>query len=325
MTLKEKILEELTRRAEEYVSGETLAAELGVSRTAVWKAAAALKREGYPIDAATNRGYRLSRGGDVLTKAGVEALLSDKSVRVTAYQSVSSTNALARELAERGEPEGAAVIAAGQTGGRGRGSRSFFSPEGTGIYLSLVLRPRLSVSEGALITTAAAVAVCRAIECVSGETAEIKWVNDVFVRERKVCGILTEAALSLESGGLDFCVLGIGVNISPPAGGFPPELADVAGAVFAQGQTPENIRNRLSAAILDNFSELYRDIGSSVIFEEYRRRLFILGRRVTVLRNGTERSAVVTGLDRSYDLRVRYDSGAEDLLSSGEVSLRVEK
>lgn len=323
MTAKEKILTRLSARTEEYVSGETLAAELGVSRTAVWKAIAALKKEGYPIDAATNRGYRMSRGGDVLTSSGVEALLSDSALSVTAYSSLASTNTLARELAEGGAPEGTAVVSACQTAGRGRGSRSFFSPEGTGVYMSLVLRPRLSVSDGSLITTAAAVAVCRAIEAISGEAAGIKWVNDVFVGGKKVCGILTEAALSVETGGLDFCILGVGINISPPEGGFPPELSDSAGAVFAEGDVPENVRNRLAAAVLDGFMALYRDIYSNEIFEEYRRRLFILGRTVTVLRGGSERPAVVTGLDRSFNLRVRYENGTEDVLSSGEVSLRV--
>lgn len=256
-----------------------------------------------------------------LTASDIEGRLKNKSLRVQVPAEAESTNALLKQRAESGASEGEVVIARAQSAGRGRGGRSFFSPEGTGLYMSVLLRPVLAADAG-LITPAAAVAAARAIERVSDRTAGIKWVNDIYLEGRKVCGILAEASPAT-GGCAAYCVLGVGVNIEPPEGGFPAEIADTAGALFGRGEAPADTAVRLAAEILDGFFELYADLRAPELYDEYKKRLFILGSPVTVLRDGGARSAVVTGLDESFNLLVRYDGGGEDSLNSGEVSLRV--
>ena len=320
MSVKDAVLARLLNRRGEYLSGEELANALNVSRSAVWKTIGQLREDGYRIEAVTNRGYCLT-GGDVLSREGILAHLRTPGLDVEVCPCVSSTNTLLKAEAENGAPEGRVIVAGEQTAGRGRLGRSFFSPPGTGLYLSLLLRPKESAEAALRITTAAAVAVCEAIEALSGREAKIKWVNDVYLDGKKVCGILTEASLDLESGGLHYAILGIGVNALTPEGGFPEDLREIAGAVFEAGGAPE-LRCRLAAEILDRFLACYRAEDPAALFERYRARCFVLGRRVTVLSGGIaigEGEAV--GLEQDYRLRLRYDDGTEGLLQSGEVSV----
>lgn len=193
MSTKEKLLVLLEREPGTYISGEKLADEIGVSRNAVWKAARALRNEGYLIDAGTNRGYSLRFGSDRLSPTGIfKHLKHENDLSISVRRTVDSTNTWVRQRAQEGAAEGTVVVAEGQTAGRGRRGRAFFSPEGSGIYLSLLLRPSIDPSQAHLLTCAAAVAVARAIERTSGQSASIKWVNDVYCNERKVAGILTE-------------------------------------------------------------------------------------------------------------------------------------
>lgn len=320
MRVRDAVLAELLQKRGQYLSGEELAASLSVSRNSVWKAIGQLRSEGYPIEAGTNRGYRLT-GGDVLSREGIQRYLHTPEVDVHVYSSVGSTNTLLKVWAEDGCAEGTAAAAEEQTAGRGRCGRGFFSPRGAGLYLSLLLRPESSAGAALAITTAAAVAAAEAIEEISGEETRIKWVNDIYMRGRKVCGILTEASLDVESGGLRYAIIGIGINVLSPAGGFPKELQNVAGAVFDDCALPD-LRCRLAAALLDRFFERYRALGSEENFEAYRRRCFVLGRRVTVLSAGVAvGEGEVLELERDFSLRIRYDDGTEALLNSGEVSV----
>ena len=320
MRIREAVLAELMRNHGRFLSGEELAASLSVSRSAVWKAIGQLRSEGYAIDAGTNRGYRLT-GGDVLSREGVLRYLKTPEVDVQVYTSVASTNTLLKAWAEDGCAEGTVAAAEEQTAGRGRRGRGFFSPRGTGLYLSILLRPESSAGAALAITTTAAVAAAEAIEALSGEAAQIKWVNDIYMRGKKVCGILTEASLDVETGGLRYAIVGIGINVLPPPDGFPDELQEIAGAVF-EDSAPPDFRCRLAAELLDRFFARYRALGSEDCFEAYRRRCLVLGRRVTVLSGGIavgEGEAV--SLERDYSLRLRWDDGTESLLNSGEVSV----
>ena len=320
MRVRDAVLAELLQKRGQYLSGEELAASLSVSRNAVWKAIGQLRSEGYPIEAATNRGYRLT-GGDVLSREGIQRYLQTPEVDVHVYTSVGSTNTLLKVWAEDGCSEGTTAVAEEQTSGRGRRGRSFFSPRGTGLYLSVLLRPESSAGAALAITTAAAVAAAETLEALSGEEAQIKWVNDIFMHGRKVCGILTEASLDVESGGLRYAIVGIGINVLSPAGGFPAELRESAGAVFDDSALPD-LRCRLAAALLDRFFERYRALGSEECFDAYRRRCLVLGRRVTVLSGGVAvGEGEVLDLEQDYSLRIRYADGTEGLLNSGEVSV----
>lgn len=320
MRVRDAVLTALLQQRGQYLSGEELAASLSVTRNTVWKAIGQLRSEGYPIEAVPNRGYRLT-GGDVLSREGIQRYLKTPEVDVHVYSSTASTNTLLKAWAEDGCAEGTTAVAEEQTAGRGRRGRGFFSPRGTGLYMSILLRPQAKAEAALAITTAAAVAAAEAIESLSGEAAQIKWVNDIFMRGKKVCGILTEASLDVESGGLRYAIVGIGINVLRPSGGFPDEIQEVAGAVFDDCVLPD-LRCRLAAELLDRFFVHYHALGSEACFEAYRKRCFVLGRRITVLSGGIAvDEGQVLDLERDYSLRIRCDDGTEKLLNSGEVSV----
>lgn len=322
MENKDKLLALLQSRKGEFVSGEEIAQSLNLSRTAVWKAANALRDSGYAIDAVRNRGYRLDAGADILGKSQIEALLGADGDGLTleVLSCVDSTNSLLREKANAGIPEGYVILAGQQTGGRGRMGRRFYSPPDTGLYLSLLLRPtHLPPARAVGITTMAAVAACRAIEAVSKQASQIKWVNDIYLGGKKVCGILTEASIGLESGSLDYAVVGVGFNVCPPQEGFPEELRSIAGAILPRPQ--EGARNRLAAAFLKDFLAIYRS-GDTAYAEEYRRRSLVIGKPIQVLSPAGARPAFALDVDNSCRLIVRYDDGTVEALSSSEVSIR---
>ena len=323
MSVKDDLLTLLDRNRGRYISGAQIAEHLRVSRTAVWKAIKSLEDDGYRISAVTNRGYSLSEDTDILSVQSVSKYLDGpaRDLRLNVFKSLSSTNLFARERALQGEPEGLAVLADRQTLGRGRLDRVFFSPSGTGLYMSLLLRPRLSVGDALLLTTAAAVAVAEAIEEASGKKTQIKWVNDILIDGKKVSGILTDAALSLENGGVDYAIVGIGINVLPPAGGFPPALREIAAPVFQAGGG--DLRSHLAGSVLNRLTRYYTNLSDRTFFPAYRERLFFLGKTVTVLKKSGPVQATALGIDENFRLRVRYDGGQEELLSNGEIRIRV--
>ena len=250
---KNDVLALLQKREGDCLSGEELARSLSLSRTAVWKAIGQLRAEGYPIESVTRRGYRLLPGGDVLTADGVMKHLRRRELRVEVLPSVSSTNTVLKARAEQGEAAGSVLIALEQTAGRGRMGRGFFSPEGSGLYMSVLYRPSSPVSDAVRITACAAVAVAGTIEELSGRPAQIKWVNDVLVDGKKVCGILTEAALDCESGVFRYLIVGVGVNTAAPDGDYPEALRGVAGPAFGSEAVPQlrcRLRRHVPAARL---------------------------------------------------------------------------
>lgn len=251
----------------------------------------------------------------------VRRYLTSSGVSVTVFDEVDSTNRIALELAEKGAPEGTAIVAAAQTAGRGRLGRSFFSPSGSGVYISMILRPEAIPEKAVFLTPAAGIAVCRAIEGMTNEKAAIKWVNDIYMRDRKVCGILVQS--KAESGRLAHAVVGIGVNLMKPDSGFPEGISDVAGSVFIS-PIPE-MRSRLTAAIIDNAASLCRLPMKSEIIEEYRSRSWLDGCDVNVIRGESSIPAKVVGIDGECRLEVIYDDGRRDFLSAGEVSVRKAK
>ncbi len=323
MTVQDHLRTLLESNKSVFLSGEEIARRLGVSRNAVWKAIKALQADGYPIQAVPNRGYCLALSSDVLSESGIRQYLTGEaqSLDLRVFDSVDSTNVLLRSLANAGAAEGTVVIAAEQTGGRGRKGRSFYSPQGTGVYISLLLKPRIAPDDATLITTTAAVAVCEAIEALSGEPAAIKWVNDVFLRGKKVCGILTEGSFDMESGQFDYAVLGAGINVYEPAGGFPAEIREIAGSVL-QSPAPD-AKNRIIAEYLNRFLPLYRKLGSPETNAEYKKRSFVLGRMVNVLAGERVTPARALDVDERCRLVVEYESGQREALSSGEISVKI--
>ena len=324
MAVKNDILAYLEQHRNRFCSGELLAKELGVSRAAVWKAVESLKKSGYEIEAVTHKGYRIAANNDLLSAQSIAPFLEEhcRKLKIQSFSSLESTNLTAKQLALGGAEEGTVILAEEQTLGRGRLGRSFFSPAGTGIYLSVILRPELKASEAVLVTTAAAVAVCRAVKEIAGAEAQIKWVNDIYLNGRKICGILTEALTGFESGFVECVILGIGLNFSQPEGGFPPELQKQAGCLFAE--KPDGItRSRLAGAILNHVYALCNSVENRAFLEEYRRRSLILGREITINRSGKKQSAVACEIDHDGGLLVRYPDSRMETLHSGEVSILV--
>ncbi len=240
------------------------------------------------------------------------------------YSSLDSTNTEVRRLAAQNASEGTVVIAEEQKQGKGRQGRHFFSPPSTGLYMSVLLRPREDVSP-LLITTAAAVAVAQAVEEITDLTAKIKWVNDIYCHEKKVCGILTEGSFFPNSARLQYAVLGIGVNLVSPHAGFPQEIQNRAGSLYQNEKPPAFLKEKLAAAIVTNFWKWYENLNTKTYLEEYRRRSLLMGKTVEVLTATGEVTdiATVTGISDAFALQVTTTNGIKKELSSGEVSIRL--
>ncbi len=322
MSVKDKVLNELEINKGEYISGGDLSKTLGVSRNAVWKAIKSLEKEGYSIDAIPNKGYCLNADNDILSSQSISQHLNYK-LPIQVYKSISSTNTILKEQAENGAVHGTVIIAEEQTAGRGRMGKIFYSPAGTGIYLSILVRPDIPAGESLFLTTSAAVATARAIEDVSDKKADIKWVNDIYIDNKKVCGILTEASFNIETGKLDYAIVGIGINICFPDDGFPDEIDNIATAVFDQKSDSAHKRSMLIANLLNYFMNYYDNFDKKEYVDEYIRRSFILGKELYVIENNQSIHATAIKIDKDCRLKVRFDDGKEKWLTSGEVSLKV--
>ena len=241
-------------------------------------------------------------------------------MKIYHYETLPSTNAEAKRMILDGARDGV-LLAEHQTSGRGRLGRSFFSENG--IFMSVILSPeRISFDPGFLTSTMAA-AACRAIT-EKGFPVGIKWVNDIYLDGKKVCGILTEGSILPGEKKLQYAVIGIGVNITPPKGGFPPEIAHIAGAILPSADDAERARSSLAAGILNRLMTLLDLDDRKACLDEYRRRSILQNREITVHRaDGTTSPATALDVDDDYRLIVRYENGKEEHLDSGEVSIKL--
>ena len=320
MSTKDDVLA-LLADAEAPVSGERLARKLNVTRNAVWKAVEQLRRDGYAIEAATNRGYRLIDAPDRVSVAEIRRWLNPGEIggRMELHRTLDSTNTRAKALAANGAPHGLLVIAESQTGGKGRMGRAFFSPEHSGVYMTYVLRPRMPAEQAVMLTSMAAVAVARAIESVADVEVGVKWVNDLYINARKVCGILCEASMDFEIGQLEYAVLGIGVNVA--AMEFPEALGAIATSIGNECGKPVS-RNQLIAEISNQINALYGQLETLEFMAENRRRSIVIGRDVQVIRGGTSFAAKALDIDDLGRLVIRTADGVSRV-NSGEVSLKL--
>lgn len=303
-----------------YLSGSVLAGMLGISRNSVWKAVTRLRQEGVPIEASPRRGYRLTPDA-VLRSAAVQAQLHTKLLGHPLHilPVLSSTNDHLKTLAADGAASGTALIADHQCAGRGRRGRRFYSPPSSGVYMSVLLRGPIPAQTVGKMTSVAAVATAEAIESLLPVQVQIKWVNDLLIDGKKVCGILTEGNLNAETGECDHAIIGIGVNVSTTA--FPPELQEVATSLtLAGGKAPD--RAALIAAILNRLEKALARMETGAFLAESRRRSAVLGKTVTVLRGNESYLAQAIAIDDDGRLVVDTDAGRRTL-SSGEVSLKL--
>lgn len=324
---RKTVLALLRAQGEEFLSGEEISGRLGLSRTAVWKAVDALRREGYEIEARAGLGYRLTGTPDALTELEIRSFLEETAVvgrELQCFDEIDSTNNYAKRIALSGAPDGTVIVADCQTAGRGRMDRSFQSPKGKGIYLTALLRPELPPERLLPVTALAGVAVCAAVERVCGVRPGLKWPNDPVLGSRKLCGILTELSVEAETGRVQYLVLGIGVNVLQTAEDFTPEVAEMATSLAMALGRPVS-RPALAAALIEELDRLYTTLRAGDLSEylaAYRRDCVNLGKAVQLISPAGRETVTAVGIDGDFGLVVRGADGEERAVRSGEVSVR---
>lgn len=320
--MKQEVLDLLRKSAQSSISGAEIAEMLGVSRAAVWKAVDALRKDGYRIDAVTNKGYRLENADEVINLKQIDNFLTSKILARSGELlfETDSTNNLAKERAKCGYAEGHLILAEKQSAGKGRHGRAFYSPAHSGIYMSMVLRPKMSAERTSIITIMAAVAVCETLRSLYRVDAKIKWVNDIYIGNQKICGILTEAGFEVESGNLEYAVLGIGINVF--AAELPAELSEIVTFLSAHTDRTINV-NEMIAQVWNRFEKYYTDDDFSKVLDSYRKESMVLGKQVMFNKDGAACEAIAVDVDAYGGLVVRYSNGADETLRSGEISIRL--
>ncbi len=325
MDTVQQVLQAL-QKAEGPLSGEALAHKLALSRTAVWKAVNRLRAAGIEIEGRPRTGYRLHSGDvDLFTAETISRYLNRKlqsSIKLQVLAQTVSTNAGLKQAAAEGAPAWTCFAAASQSGGRGRRGRSFFSPEG-GVYLSLLLRPRrLRAAESKWLTVCAALAACSAVQDLIGRTPAVKWLNDLYMDGRKICGILCEGEMSLEEDLLSSVVVGVGFNLYAPAPGvtLPPALASSMGFISPR-RLPDG-RARLTALFLNHFAAELQHFQPADAAARYKALSCVLGREIIISGENGPLTARVLNIDEHCCLQVRFADGTRASLQAGEISFK---
>lgn len=323
--IRQKVLQELEAHRGKQISGGMLAKQLGVSRAAIWKAISALRSEGMNIVSVTGGGYCLSSDDDTINAEGIHALRKSKIMgrSLVVIPEVTSTNTVLRQDYPDRE-EGFSVIATRQTAGKGRMGRVFTSPDG-GVYISILLRPNISLENLSFLTILAAVAVCQAIEKLTDLKPQIKWVNDVLINGKKICGILTEASIEGETGNIDHVVIGIGVNVRTDILKMPDEVRNVAGSLAQLCKKPPR-RAEVIAALLETFENGYNILcsenGQCEILKLYENRLCCKNETIEVYTANERYNAICKGVNSAGNLIIEKSDGTISVLQAGEIRIR---
>ncbi len=260
---------------------------------------------------------------DIIDSQKILELLNEElknKIKIEVLENATSTNTLVKGLASE-KDEGFVMVAGEQTAGRGRMGRSFFSPGNSGVYMSLLLKPQIKPGDAVQITTAAAVSVCRSLEKLGVSDSKIKWVNDIYLSNKKVCGILTESSFNSQKGRLDFAVLGVGINIYESEEGFPEDIKEIAGAVFTERK--ENLRNEFIAGFINCFFDFYKELSSKKHMKEYKERSFVLGMEITVIQGEKTEKAKALDIDENCNLIAEFSDGTKRELYTGEISIKL--
>lgn len=320
--MKTEILKML-RESGAYLSGQELCEQFQVSRTAVWKVITQLKEEGYEIEAVRNKGYRLRESPDVLSKEELESRIHTETLgrSVVYFPETDSTNIRAKQAAGQGAPQGTLFVADRQYAGKGRRGRSWDSPEGTEIFMSLLLRPKFSPDKAPMLTILMALAAAQAVREKTTLEVQIKWPNDLVIGGKKICGILTEMGAEIDY--IDHVVIGVGINANRRQ--FPEELKEKATSLFLERGIPVR-RAELVAEILSQFEKLYiqfeREQNLRFVQQSYNEQSVNCGRKVTVLEPGRNWDGTAVGINEAGELLVENESGELITVYAGEVSVR---
>ncbi len=320
MQFKDELLKLLYFYQNNYIKSQDLARRLGLPKTEIYKIIKELRMEGFDIYGCTNRGYALKPIDDIISPENLSKYSNIPPEKFRVFSSLPSTNSTAKEMAVCGAPDGTVCIAESQTKGRGRFDRQFFSPKQTGIYMSIILRPVFSSAEIIQLTPLAAVAVAEASEKITNEPTQIKWVNDVYFKNKKICGILTEAAINPDTKKFDYVILGIGVNLYTPQDNFPDNIRNIAGSLLSK-PIPD-ARSKMISEILNRFYHYYNEFEKKAFLDPYRSRSMLDGKSVEVYRGDTSYKASVLGINDDFSLKIKLLDESTENLSSGEVSLK---
>ncbi len=254
-----------------------------------------------------------------MDKKVLEQYLNQK-LNITIFQELDSTNNYLKKLGSQGEMTTQLVIAESQTSGRGRMGRSFYSPNGTGIYFSLLLHPKFSAEKSLLLTVMAAVSVAETVMKYNSNDVKIKWVNDIYINGKKVCGILTEGSINANKN-LDYAVVGIGINVIAPENDFPEDIRDIATAIFP-GNAEENTKEKIVADVINGFFSMYNGTDPDFI-NRYKEYSYLTGKEINIISGENIRPATVLGITDECHLLVKNEKGEIEEISSGDVSVRL--
>ncbi len=320
--MKKKILNILRKSKDEYISGERLSEELGITRAGIWKHIKSLKEAGYVIESISNRGYKLISTPDIIDSEEILPLLTTKYIgrNFIHFDEVDSTNVQCRRACSNNPIEGMVVAAEEQTSGRGRLGRSWISPKGTGIWMSIVLKPNISPMVAPRATLIGAAAVYTALKDM-GISVGIKWPNDIVINGKKICGILTEMNAEIER--VNYVIMGIGINVNMES--FPDELKEKATSLKNELGN-EVDRKKLVANILNNFEVFYEEFKNtgdiSRVIEICKEGSLLINKEVRVINGNNEVICTVIDIDDEGELIVKHKDGTTKRVISGEVSVR---
>ncbi|MDE6607476.1 MAG: biotin--[acetyl-CoA-carboxylase] ligase [Lachnospiraceae bacterium] len=322
--MKSQILS-LLRDGGDYVSGQEICEHFGVSRTAVWKVVKQLREEGYRIEAVQNKGYRLIDSVDVLNGNELKSRMETKWAGQTVYyfDKTGSTNIDAKKFAADGAPHGTIVVADDQENGRGRRGRTWQSPAGSNVYFTIVLRPAFEPDKASMLTLVMAMSVAEAIGDYCGIRAQIKWPNDIVINKKKVCGILTEMEIALETNDIQYVVIGVGINTNQEE--FPEEMKEIASSLVNEGGRKVS-RAGMIQKVMESFERNYESFARikdlSQMREAYDAMLVNKDRQVKVLDPKGEYTGIAKGINEKGELLVQKKDGQIEAVYAGEVSVR---
>jgi len=320
---KDKILDILKVNSGKVISGGYIALRLNISRNAVWKNILKLKEEGYNIVSIKNKGYMLDDDISYLNENEIKKGLKTKFIgnNIEIFEELDSTLNYLKNLEEDERIEGRVVVANSQTKARGRRGRSFFSPKNTSAYISFILKPRFSIEEVNLITIICGISVVEAIKNVCGLDTNIKWVNDIYKDDKKLCGILTEGVISIESGYMDYVAVGVGININRPKEEIPEELKEIIAFIEDFTEKKEN-RNKIISEFLNEFEKRYINFNKNELYKEYKEKMLYINSDIIYKYGDNTMNATLIELNKDFSITIKNEEGETKTFNSGEISIR---
>jgi len=324
MSTKQQLLIHLKECKGTWISGESLAHRMTISRTAIWKHIRTLREEGYVIESSQKKGYLLRQSSDLLLAHEIQEGLNTSVFGkrdIQYFRHTDSTNNRAKLFASEGAPEGTLVVAEEQTRGRGRRGRTWFSPPGEGIYASIILRPSISPNEAPKLTLMASVAAAETLLSMTSLAINIKWPNDIIINGRKIAGILTEISTEMER--IDYVVIGVGINVNTPRKSLPPDIEDTATSVLMETGNlfPRISLLRAYLEWLEIYYTTFMTRGFEPVMKRWKHLAGIIGRQISVDLIDRVRTGEVIDVDKDGFLILREHDGTLERIISGDVTL----